>query len=322
MTGANRLAPSQTPAPQPLGHRPRSRRRPGPHLALLGAASAWAAYTPVTSLAITHHMPVAILLPIQVTVAAVLLWTVVVLRGYRRVLRLRRIALLAALEPTANVGCFALALTWLQAADGSLLLTSESVIVALLGVLVLHERLRPAAWIGLMLSLPGLWLLSGASTGLHLSPGVLAAFAATTASALYSTATAWVGRTSSPDVITFTAWQFGFGAIWVTTIATGAIIIKPGTITVTASHLAPSTWIAAAAGGLLLAAPSLAYNYAIRHVPIAEAGITLNLIPVLGAAIGVIWLGDVLTVHALVGGAITLVAIFTIQARHTDGAPT
>ncbi|MEU4576135.1 DMT family transporter [Nonomuraea sp. NPDC023979] len=309
--------------PGPVDARRRRGGRPMASAALAGAAALWAAYTPVTSVAatsavVTVPMPVTLLLPIQVAVAAAVLWLAVVLRGHRPPGPVRRLVLLGALEPAANCTLFALALTIVPAAAGSLLLSSESVLVALLGVLVLKERLGRAGWAAVLACLPGLWLLAGADTLVDLSPGALLVFAATAASALYATAAAWPPRTEhvrGMDALTMTTWQFTFGLAWVSLLPLGHLLTSSHTIISAVTHTSAGAWWAAIGGGLLLAAPCLLYNHAIRHVGIARAGVILNLIPVFGAAIAVIWLGDTLSGRHLLGATITLAGITILAAR-------
>ncbi|MGV9383574.1 DMT family transporter [Nonomuraea sp. NPDC003707] len=285
---------------------------------LVLVAVGWAAYTPVTAVALAQ-LPLTVVLLTEVVVAAALLWLVTALRGYRPVPALGRVALLGVLEPGANCVFFAGALTILPAAESSLLLSGESALVAALGVLVLGERLGRAGWAGLLVCIPGLWLLSGMPSPLHISLGVLLVLAATTASAIYSTAAAGLARTCARDTLSAalsaTAWQFTAGLACVAALALGHALASPRTLAADLADAAPSAWAAAAVGGLLLALPCVLYNHVIRRMPIAEAGVILNLIPVIGAAIGVLWLGDTLTSHHLWGAAITVAGVATLTVR-------
>ncbi|MEV4079829.1 DMT family transporter [Nonomuraea fuscirosea] len=288
------------------------RRFRGRHRTLLViAAACWATRTPVTAAALAERMPVLMLLLVHVAAATAVLWIVVAVRGYRPIPQLRAAVLLGALEPAGNGVLFALALTTVPAATGSLLLSTECMLVVVLGVVVLRERLGPAGWAGLLLCLPGVWLLSGTPTSLSLSVGVLLTFGATSVSAIYSTAIAWLGCNRGGDVLTYTAWQFTIGLLCLLALTAA----QYGTTTAAALPGSPATWTLALAGGSLLAVACLSYNLAVSHVAIAEAGIVLNLIPVLGAGLSVIWLGDRLSPQALLGAAITLAGICVLHLR-------
>ncbi|MEV0151887.1 MULTISPECIES: DMT family transporter [unclassified Nonomuraea] len=294
---------------------PAVRRRVGPWVCLVAAAACWATYTPVTSVALNARMPVSALLFVQVAAATAVLWSAVVLRGRGPVPNLGRIAMLGVLEPGANCTFFSLGLTVLPSAASSLLLSSESVLVAVLGVLVLGERLGRPGWAGLGAGVLGLWVLSGAQGTGGFSPGALLVIAATGASAIYCVTAARVMRDDRVDVIATTAWQYNVGLLCVGALAAGQLVADPGRLAAQVALIPAPVWATAAAGGLLLAVPSLLYNAAIRHIPIAAAGVVLNLIPVLGAAIGVLALGDRLAVHQVVGAAVTVAGIVLLTAR-------
>ncbi|MFI6603776.1 DMT family transporter [Nonomuraea sp. NPDC050536] len=301
-------APGRARPPALRGRRPRA-------VALLClAAGCWALYTPITSAALTRHTPMPLLLVGQVAVAAIVMWLVVALRGHRRVPHLRRVVLISALDPAGNTTLWAVALTSVQAAEGSLLATSECVLVAVLGVLILHERPAVASWAGLLVCLPGLWLLAGMPVSLALSAGVALSLASTTASALYCTAVAWMSRTTNTLMTTFTAWQYTFGLLWLLlAVAVIAPLREQATIAAL-GQLDPGAAALTVLGGLLLGTATLLYNIAVRSISITEAGIVLNLIPVGGAVIGVLWLGNTLTLAAIAGGAITFAGIVLYQA--------
>ncbi|MEU4229457.1 DMT family transporter [Nonomuraea sp. NPDC026600] len=153
----------------------------------------------------------------------------------------------------------------------------------------------------------------GPRTLLYLAAGCWAAYTPTTSLAI--TKQMPVAALLHVQVAVATAWQFTFGLLWLVAFAITQAQTGSDTIVTLVGSATPTSWPLALVGGLLLAASCLAFNHAVRHVPIAEAGIILNLIPVLGAAIGVIWLGNVLTVGAMLGGAVTIVGILILAVQ-------
>jgi len=76
-------------------------------------------------------------------------------------------------------------------------------------------------------------------------------------------------------------------------------------------------WGASAAAGLLCTASStLLWNYGMSQVPASQAGIFLNIEPLIGSLLGVFLLGDQLGPSAWIGGALILAAAITLTSRN------
>lgn len=81
-------------------------------------------------------------------------------------------------------------------------------------------------------------------------------------------------------------------------------------------HVSATTWFALAASGLVATALSTsAWNWGIGRIPASEAGIFLNLEPLIGSVLGITLLGDSLGPAAWVGGAAILSAAFVLTLR-------
>ena len=82
------------------------------------------------------------------------------------------------------------------------------------------------------------------------------------------------------------------------------------------AHVSLRAWLALAASGLLCtASTTLLWNWGIQHVPVSQAGVLLNLEPLLGSILGVFLLGDILGPSARIGGALILAAAIAITTR-------
>jgi drug/metabolite transporter (DMT)-like permease len=79
-------------------------------------------------------------------------------------------------------------------------------------------------------------------------------------------------------------------------------------------RLATATWSALAAQGLLATATAnLLWNWGVSRVPMSEAGVFVNLEPVVGTILGVFLLGDRLGWTGVVGGALIVGAAVVVS---------
>ncbi|MEV4116851.1 DMT family transporter [Nonomuraea sp. NPDC049695] len=273
---------------------------------LLLSAAGWSLLPPASKSALGSGFAPLDLLAVQLATATAVLGVVVWRRGARPVPPIRHTLMRALLEPIGNVGLFLLGLAHLTAAYGSLLLTCEGLLTAVLAVVVLHERLAPRAWAGLLAGVPGLWLLLGTPTSLSVSTGSMLVLAGVACSAAYATMTARAMR-QAVDVITTTAVQ----------VALALAISAPLALALKALHPArdvpaPAAWIVAIASGLLLAGPTLLYNSALACVSVGESAVIYQLIPVFGAGLGVLLLGETVNAVQILGAVLTLTGVLAV----------
>lgn len=84
-------------------------------------------------------------------------------------------------------------------------------------------------------------------------------------------------------------------------------------------HFAARTWFAVAAQGLLATAGAyLLWNWGLARVPASRAGVFLNLEPLLGAVLGVVFLGERLGGLALVGGGMIVASAIYFSTHPHD----
>jgi drug/metabolite transporter (DMT)-like permease len=75
-------------------------------------------------------------------------------------------------------------------------------------------------------------------------------------------------------------------------------------------------WAALAASGILCSAiTTLLWNWGLTQVPASQAGVLLNMEPLIGSLLGVFLLHEVLGPLAWLGGALILTAAITLTTR-------
>ncbi|SNT25188.1 Threonine/homoserine efflux transporter RhtA [Granulicella rosea] len=82
------------------------------------------------------------------------------------------------------------------------------------------------------------------------------------------------------------------------------------------AHVSMKAWAALAASGFLCtAATTLLWNWGMTQVPASQAGVLLNMEPLIGSLLGVLVLGERLGPSAWVGGGLILAAAVTLTTR-------
>ena len=168
-----------------------------------------------------------------------------------------------------------------------------------------HERVTTRRWIALVGSTIGAGLIAfGASTG---EAG--------------SQATVGGDLLVAVSLIAGVAWILISQKLMDTgrysPIVTSAYIMVAGTIMLIVwqlmaeglppVHLSTRTWVSVAALGFVATTiTTYLWNWGLARVPASQAGVFLNLEPVIGAVLGVLVLSDVLGPYALVGGALVV----------------
>lgn len=185
----------------------------------------------------------------------------------------------------------------------SLMVGTLPMLLAIAAVLFLGESLHFGGWLALVASTFGAGLIALSSkrdSGMaHASIRgdllvVLSMFAAI----------AWIliskrlMRQHSPVMVTAVVY-------WIGTLILAAVVIT--TAGVPPTHYSTRTWMAVAEQGILAtASTTVLWNWGLKRVPASQAGIFVNLEPLIGAILGVSLLHEVLGGMALAGGALIL----------------
>ena len=203
----------------------------------------------------------------------------------------------------------------------SLMVGTLPMLLAIAAVLFFGERLHFGGWIALVASTFGAGLIAlsskRASGTAHASVRgdllvVLSMFAAI----------AWIliskrlmRQHSAVMVTTF--------VYWIGTMILAAVVITASGVP--SVHYSARAWVAVAEQGLFAtASTTVLWNWGLKRVPASQAGIFVNLEPLVGAILGVSVLHEVLGRMALAGGALIIVGAvyFSYKPESTSGEAT
>lgn len=273
-----------------------------PVLLSVAAATSWAAATVLTKVAL-HELGPLDLLGIELLSSAIAMGCLLAARGRPFVpRRWPAFAALGVLEPGVSFGLFDFGLSRTGAADGALLIASQGLFGVLLARVLLGERVRAGMRAAVAVGVAGSALVGLAETGHRASiVGDLLVLVASVAAAGNGVG---VRRISAEaDNLAATTTQLVAAALFVVPV----ILIADARGATDVGSADRGHLLAAAATGLLGGViPFLAFNLAIRDLPVARAGLILNLIPVLAAGGAVVALGERLRWPQIVGGLLVV----------------
>ena len=227
-------------------------------------------------------------------------------------------------------------------AHASLMVGTMPVLLAVAATLFAHERMDLTGWLSLAVSTLGAALIAlGHDAGAPQHPGGpfirprgMGGIASPHITAQLST------PTLSGDLLVVLSLVIALGWILLnkhlvqrhSAIAVTAYVTIAGTLMLllcvpilygpppglfwSSTHVSLRAWLALAASGLLsTASTTLLWNWGIQRVPVSQAGVLLNMEPLLGSMLGVFLLGDTLGPSARLGGALILAAAILITTR-------
>lgn len=303
--------PQKAPASQPPG----SSRRFPPDLAIGLLVLIWGSNFSVVKAALTRFEPLAFNAT-RFVLASALLWAFLAVSGTRvrfdRGDRLR----LAGLGLLGNVvyqAMFIFGVDWTLAGNAALMLATVPLIVSILSVLLKHETIGGAGWLGVVLSIGGIGLIVwGSSRGLSFGTDTLRGDLTMLAAAL-----TWSIYTvlSSPYVkkygtLPVTAWTMWIGTLGLVAVSTPALLAQD--------------WVAVdlpAWGGLVfsgafsLALAYILWYYGVRHLGSSRTAVYSNTVPVVALLVAWLTLGEVPTWFQLTGTVLILGGIGLSRAQ-------
>lgn len=195
-----------------------------------------------------------------------------------------------------------------SAGAASLIISTSPILTALLSAVVLHERLSARAWGGIVVSFAGVALISlGEGGGLAFDPGAALVFLAAISTSGYFIV-------SKPLLRHYKALEFTAYAIWAGTLP--MLVFAPGLLEqmphATLSSIGAVIYMGVFPGAVAYAL----WSYALARMPASTLSTFLYFQPVNAIVIAWLWLGEVPSLLALVGGAISLAGVVAVNTRN------
>jgi len=184
--------------------------------------------------------------------------------------------------------------------------------LALLGYLILRERLAPMGYLGIALAAFGVALLGGGGGRGEVGVGVGMLVLASLAWAVYSISARTVGSRYPLFVWVGLGYVGGMVPYW--------LFGLPQVLALPFFELPRWVWWGTAASGIFANVVAyLAWMRAVQLLGPGKAGVWQNLAPVLGALGGYVFLGERLSPLALFGGALVLLGVALTQRARVQG---
>jgi drug/metabolite transporter (DMT)-like permease len=286
------------------------------YLAASGAAILWGASFLLTKIILTQLGPMATA-ALRWGVAAIVLMAVSSATAHRRAMlrrALRRDKWTFVGLGLVGVSLFYvlqnLALVYTTSVDVGLIMNSFPILTAVLGVWLLGERFTPRAVLGLLMATVGVMLISlGGLAGAEIAArarlwGDLLALVATLFGSLYIVGGKRAVISYDPLIVTTLAGVFG--ALMLVPVAAWEGLTLRLSVRVWAALLGLALGSGAAANWL--------WWYAAYRLPISRAGAFLYITPVVSTVLGVVVLGEPLTVATAAGAGFVIGGVMFVQA--------
>jgi drug/metabolite transporter (DMT)-like permease len=230
-------------------------------------------------------------------------------RGARSLVGVREWGIVAAMGLcgfTLNQAGANLALAYTTATQGSLIQSAIPVATAVLAALALNERPSGRRVLGIGLSLAGVAALVLAAAPSEYASNPLLGGAIMLGSVLaWSCYTILGKRLANVDTLTVTAYSSVFGTLFLVPLA----LIEARGLAFPA--ISVQGWLAVLYLGMLASATAnLVYNRALMLLEASQTATFINLVPIAGVAIAVIFLGEPMLAMQLVGGTVALIGVW------------
>jgi drug/metabolite transporter (DMT)-like permease len=200
----------------------------------------------------------------------------------------------------------------------ALMVGTMPVILAVGATLFAHERLDAVGWLALAVSTTGAALIALGRHGTGMGEPSLAGDLLIVIS--LAIALGWILLNKrlmdrhSPVVVT--AYGLLLGTLMLLVWVPARYGMPP------VAHVSMKAWLALAASGVLCTATTtLLWNWGMTQVPASQAGVLLNMEPLIGSLLGVFALGEHLGPSAWTGGVLILVAAVTLTTRSKAHMP-
>ena len=196
----------------------------------------------------------------------------------------------------------------------SLMVGALPVLLAAGSALFAHEHVTWDRWLALFLSMIGAGLIAfGASSGeggAHASlSGDLLVAVSLLAGVAWILITAVLMKTGRYSPVNASAYVITIGTLMLVVWVIATEGLPP-------IHLSTRTWVSVIALGVLATTlTTYLWNWGLAHVPASQAGVFLNLEPVVGTLLGVMLLHDVLGSFSILGGLLVIGTAVFVAAK-------
>lgn len=205
---------------------------------------------------------------------------------------------------------FNLAMVYISASQGALVQASIPAMTALVAVVWLRERATVTRWLGIALSVGGVLIVfsgNGSEPGEATLLGSFLMFSSVVCWALY---TALAKRVANYEPLVITVCVTGAGTLLLLPFSAYEVV-REGLQHLSISGGSISGWLGVLyLGGVASGLAYVLYNTSLRHLDASAVGVYTNLIPVVGVLTGVIFLGEPLSLRAILGGAVVMLGVW------------
>lgn len=199
------------------------------------------------------------------------------------------------------------------AGAAALIIATVPIFTALLSKFVLHEHITRWGWTGITVSFAGVALITfGEGEALAFEPGAALILVAALAAAIYMVV-------AKPVLRRYRAIDFTSYMIWAGTIP--LLVYAPGLVDQWGSATPSATWAVVFLGVFPGAVSYVLWGHALSRMPASMLAPFLNFQPINAAIIAWFWLGEIPSLLAIVGGAISLVGVAIVNARGVAKEP-
>ena len=193
------------------------------------------------------------------------------------------------------------------AGAAALLISTSPIFTAILSAVVLKEHITRVGWAGILVSFGGIALIAfGEGGSLSLNAHALIVLLAAFAASLYMI----VGKR---PLRRYTALEFTTYMIWAGTLP--MLVFAPGLFEQMPDAATSSTLAVVYMGIFPGAISYVLWSYALSRMPASALATFLYAQPVNAIVIAWIWLGELPSTLAIVGGAISLAGVIAVNAK-------
>lgn len=199
------------------------------------------------------------------------------------------------------------------AGAASMLIASTPVWAALLARFFFRDRLRTWGWVGIAVSFVGVVLIAlGEEGGLRFGSGAVWILAAALSSGIsILLQKTYLARYSPTEMAAHMVWS-GTAML---------LVFSPGLYSAVAGAPLSTTWAVMYLGIFPGAIAYITWGRVLGAAKVAHAASTLYLIPALAILIGWLWLREVPSALAFVGGAIAFAGVLLVNTKGRETAP-